>query len=38
MAFGLRETLEYHLAQWSLPEIISRNSPIDYFVNLKEQQ
>lgn len=38
MAFGLRETFEYHLAQWSLPEIISSNSFIDYSVNLKEQQ
>lgn len=38
MAFALRETFEYHLAQWSWPEIISNNSYIDHFVNLKEQQ
>lgn len=38
MAFALRETFEYHLAQWSWPEIISNNSYMDHFVNLKEQQ
>lgn len=37
-AFGLRETFEYHLAQWSSPEIISNNAYLDHFVTLKEQQ
>lgn len=38
MAFGLRETFEYYVAQWSWPELISNNSYIGYFVNLKEKQ
>lgn len=38
MAFGLQENFEYHVAQWSWPELISDNSYTGYFVNLNENK